>query len=998
MQKTILTIVLAALCLNFIGKAQSPDNNKPSQKQTTSGKVISANNNEALPGATIKITTTNQTILTNDRGEFTLNLANGKYSLSVYYLSCETKNIEIEVPLKEQLIIKLETEEQTLKEVEINTGYYTVKDKERTGSISRVTAETIAKQPVSNPLSALVGWMTGVNIVQNSGLPGAGFSVQIRGQNSLRTFPTNPVDGNTPLYIVDGVPFAAATMQRLGAEAVQQSSPLNAINPSDIESIEVLKDADATAIYGSRGANGVVLITTKKGKQGPVKVDLNTFSGFSTMPKKMNLLNTEQYMAMRNEAFTNDKVIPTITNAPDLKLWDTNRYTDWQEKLLGGTAHNTNAQLSLSGGSNQIRFLISGNYGRETSIFPGEFAFQKGSGHNYLQYLSTDQKFMVGLANTYTISNNTLPNGSLTSQARFLPPNAPDAFNADGTLNWANGTWDNPFSYLLKKYSAKTISLINNLTLSYQLTKGLTAKANLSYSSLQYQENLKSPMRSLSPTTLNPTHNTQLATNTEQGYNIEPQLNYTVNFMGGTLSALTGISIQQNIRSGQITVASGFSSEALMDNLSNATTLSASSSYSQYRYAAAFARINYSYKSKYILNLTGRRDGSSRFGPGKQWGNFGAIGTAWIFSEETFIKQNLPFLSHGKLRASYGITGSDQIGDYGYLDSYSSSGQYLLPGLSPTRLANPLFSWEVNKKAEMAFEAALLNNRLRFSIAHYCNRSSSQLIGYALPDMVGFPSVQANFPATVQNTGWEFELGADLFKTPTFNWSTQFTLTRSGTKLLVFPNIGLSAYSNTLIVGQSLSLQRVNQFTGVNPTTGLYTFLDVNSNNSIGLEDRKLMPDYKPIYGGIENSFKYKSIELSFFTQFVCKKGYDYRISFLTPGYQQNQPVEVLNRWTEQAPNSNIQRYTQRSATTNSQWQTSDANYNSNLSFIRLKNVSLSWYLPQRWQKAMHLKAARIYAQGQNLYTLTRYKGLDPEIPGSVPLLQTFTAGIQFTL
>jgi len=271
----------------------------------------------------------------------------------------------------------------------IKAGYYDVKKREATGNISRVMANEIAKQPISNPLAALQGRVPGLEITQQTGVPGGNFKVQIRGQNSIRSI------GNDPLFIVDGVPYTNTPMS-FGETSqlilVNGTSPLNSINPSDIESIEVLKDADATAIYGSRGANGIILITTKKGQAGKTKVDFNFYSGAGKVASKMDLLNTQQYLQMRKEAFINDNQIPDVTNARDALLWDTTRNTDWQKVLIGGTAKTLDAQVSLSGGNKNIQFLIGGGYHRETTVFPGNGADQRISTHFSLTNTSDNQR------------------------------------------------------------------------------------------------------------------------------------------------------------------------------------------------------------------------------------------------------------------------------------------------------------------------------------------------------------------------------------------------------------------------------------------------------------------------------------------------------------------------------------------------------------------------------------------------------------------------------
>lgn len=330
--------------------------------------------------------------------------------------------------------IVLKADSLDMQEVEVNAGYYSVKESERTGSISRITSKAIETQPVTNVLAALQGRMAGVSITQTTGVPGGGFDIQIRGRNSLRP------DGNQPLYIVDGLPFSSESLgnTQLSGPILPGAgiNPLNNINPSDIENIEVLKDADATAIYGSRGANGVVLITTKKGKRGKTQFSFNTYTGAGVITRKLKLLNTSQYLEMREEAFANDGLTELPDWAYDVNgTWDRNRQTDWQKELIGGTAITRNVEAGISGGSENTQFLIRGTHFSETTVFPGDFSYGKTALHFNINHKSEDGKFAVNLSGNYVADKNNLLNTDLTRLATSLAPNAPALYSQDGSLN-----------------------------------------------------------------------------------------------------------------------------------------------------------------------------------------------------------------------------------------------------------------------------------------------------------------------------------------------------------------------------------------------------------------------------------------------------------------------------------------------------------------------------------------------------------------------------------
>ncbi|HLZ15714.1 MAG TPA: SusC/RagA family TonB-linked outer membrane protein, partial [Cyclobacteriaceae bacterium] len=676
-------------------------NNAPALPWVIKGSVTDAADNQPLAGVNIiaKGTTTGTT--TDADGKYSIK-ANENDVLVFSFIGYAS--YEMQISRDSVVNVELQQDVRRLTEVVINAGYWLVKEKEQTGSIAKVSAEEFGKQPVNNPLQALQGKMPGVYIQQLSGIPGGSFNIQIRGQNSLRNNSSN--NGNRPLYIIDGVPFTADPLGTPNSAAIiDGGNPLNNINPSDIESVEILKDADATAIYGSRGANGVVLITTKKGKTGKAQFSLNVYQGAGNVARKMNLLNTQQYLEMRNEAFANDNVAPgTYRPDYDILRWDPKRYTDWQKILAGGTANITNAQLSVSGGSANTQFYIGGGYLRESAVFPGDFADQKASLNFKINHVSADSRLKIDFSAYYLVDNNKLPRIDLTPKSLTLSPNAPGLYNPDGTLNWENSTWSNPLAFLRQEFSARTTNLVNNTIVSYRIIDGLTARVNLGYTEIQFNEFTSQPKSSFDPSRTIASSSTfaEKSTNT---WISEPQLEYKTKTGLGALTALVGGTFQASNSEGQAISATGFTSDALLHNIQAASSLAVtSSSVVQYRYSAVFGRLNYNWNGKYILNLTGRRDGSSRFGPGRQFANFGAAGAAWIFSQEEFMR--LPFLSFGKLRMSYGTTGSDQIGNYGYLDlwgttSYSYGGT---TGLYPQNLANPDYGWEINKKLEAGLE------------------------------------------------------------------------------------------------------------------------------------------------------------------------------------------------------------------------------------------------------------------------------------------------------
>jgi TonB-linked SusC/RagA family outer membrane protein len=946
-----------------------------------------------LPGVTVYVKGSSKSVISDQTGRYTIAAALGD-TIVFFFMGFKEREAVVN-SLSIDIVLIEDTAE--LQEVVINAGYYTVKDKERTGSIARITAKDIEKQPVTNVLATMQGRMAGVNVTQDSGTPGGGFTIRIRGVNSLRP------EGNEPLYIIDGVPYSSEStgFELTSTPTFGTSSPLNSINPADIESIEVLKDADATAIYGSRGSNGVVLITTKKGKTGKTAVNFNISTGVGTVTRMLDLMDTTQYLAMRRQAYANDGITAYPDNAYDVNgTWDQDRYTDWQEELTGGTAEIQNVQAGVSGGSESTQYLLSTSYRTETTVMPGNFRYNKGAVHFNMNHLSADQRFKLIFTAGYTAQNNRQPSTDLTRISRILAPNAPALYDSQGNLNWENATWENPLAMLRQEFNSRTHDLVANALLSYKLADGLSARTNFGYTELRNEEE-----RTLPSTIYNPIYNVgsaysslYLNTTARESWIIEPQLNYTKEFGDHTIEALVGATAQHLQTSKLHQYGYGFSSNSLIHDLSSASLkFIFASDTDYYRYQAFYARLNYNCGGKYILNLTGRRDGSSRFGPGRQFANFGAIGGAWIFSKENWLAES-KFLSFGKLRGSYGIAGSDQIGDYQYLDTYSSSGQPYqgVIGLQPDRLYNPDFSWETNKKLEFAIEAGFFNDRLLFTGAWYRNRSSNQLVGIPMPGTTGFASLNANLEATVQNTGLELTVSTENIRKENFNWTTSFNISITRNKLIAFPRLETSTYANTYEIGRPLAIRKVFHYTGINPDTGIYEFEDRDGDGAITYDgDRTAIADLSPkFFGGLQNQVTYKGLTLDFLFQFVKQDTYKYLAS--PGGFAINQPTGLSSSWQQPGDNTSNQQLTTGA---NSEVVNAFSNYTdsdgaiTDGSYIRLKNISLTYDVPLQLDGIK----CRLLFSGQNLLTFTPYEGGDPEfrVTGYLPPLKIYTAGVQ---
>jgi len=897
--------------------------------------------------------------------------------------------------LHPQVTVVLRRKVSALDEVQV-IAYGTTTRRLSTGSISRVTAEEIRRQPVSNPIMAMQGLVPGLFITQSSGLPGANVLVQLRGLASLK-------QGTGPLFIVDGVPLMLNT-GGLGQINAAVNNIFNTINPADIESIEILKDADATAIYGSQGANGVVLITTKKGRRGKTLADLSYTTGWGRPSRLVPLLNTKEYLAMRREAFRNDGVTPTAANAADLLVWDTTAYTNWQRELVGGTARTQNIQLSLAGGGTYTGFNLGAAYYTESTVFPAAQPYRRGTARMALNHGSTNGKFQLTVSTNYTADGKTLPVSDLVAYT-FLPPNAPSLLDGTGALVWTAGI-DNPFAYQKRKYSSNNTAIGASAAIQYNILQNLLLKASLGYNSTQLSEEATIPMTAQRPSATT-TGTAVWATAKAQSWVAEPYFEYRLDKGAHRLVLLGGASWQERTAASSQLSGTGYTADDLLGVPAAAASLTVENSSSLYRYTALFGRATYSFNNRYIVNAGIRRDGSSRFGDDSRFATFTSLGAAWIFASENLAGKR-SWLSFGKLRASWGITGNDQIGDYQYLDAWTSATAYGYAGspagVLPARLYNPSYQWEKVAKAETALDMGFFKNRLLLSVAAYRTRSSSQLVSYKLPVATGFASILKNLDALIENSGLEGELSARIIQTKTLAWQVGANISLQRNRLLAYPGLETSSDRLNFSIGQPLRVLFAYRYTGINPTTGIYTFEDLDRNGSFSSSDLQVVgAPMQHWFGNFSSKLSWRSLELSFLWYYVSQTGRSY-LSTLTvpPGALSSQPQWVQHRWNTPGAAAEVQKFTAGTASdAYKAWNLyrSSSAVLGDASYLRLRNLQVAWELPAVWQKRLHTTAVRLYLQGQNLVTITSYRGADPENQSltSLPPLRMVAAGIQLT-
>lgn len=1002
------------------------------------GRVVNENG-EPVIGATIIVKNSKVATATDQNGEFNIASVNLNAVLVITSIGYQAR--EVKITGKTVLEIELKFSTGILDETMI-IAYGKTTRRFSTGSVSKISSEEISRQSVSNPLAILQGRVPGLTVSATSGLPGASINVQIRGQNSLNSDPSASIfQKDNPLFIIDGVPFAPQNNNINQFPSVLSPgnnillnnpyggvSPFSTINPENIESIEVLRDADATAIYGSRGANGVILITTKKGKPGKTNFACKYYRGETYVPHTMAMMNTKEYFDMRHEAFNNDRIVPNTIlydqgYAPDLLIYDSVRYTDWKKYFIGNSSHQTDINASLSGGSNSTQFIIESGFHDESYILPGDFSYQRATVGFNISHTSPDKRFSLDFSGNYAYDENKSSGTPNLLSAFSMEPNYPDLLDENGNIIWTykeanlGGIYGiaNPMSFLMKTYRLSNYNLISHLQLEYNFFHDLRLRSNFGYNSVNSQEYSGNPAASQNPLF---TRNASASFGAVKlsSWIIEPQLEYIKTMKEAKLNIIIGATFQENTNSSTSISGSGYTNDALIFSVSGAPNKTASDASTQYKYNALFGRLNYVFQSRYIIDINGRRDGSSRFGPGKQFGNFGSLGLAWIFSAITPIKEKFSWLSYGKIRGSYGTTGNDNVGDYQYIarwapTNYTYEGSL---GYLPQNLFNEQFSWAVTKKLEAGIDLGFFRNRLLFTVVWYKNRSGNQLVYYPLPSQTGFGGVTKNWSALVQNNGVEIQLNYSVDFTKKISWNTSFNITLPNNKLLSFPGIETSGYATRYIIGKSLSVLNKFRYYGVNDTTGIFQFLTSKgtvTNTPVNISganfnDVQAIGNLDPrFYGGWSNTIKLNGFRVDILIEFKKQLGVNYLSQVYggtIPGWQFNQPRALLNRWKKPGDKAEFQKFTSQYndiAVAGLQYFSQSSGVYSDASYVRFKSVSVSYNLKSKYLHKVRLRDCSINIRAENLFTITGYKGNDPETQNfyGVPPLTTIAAGLQFS-
>ncbi|MDO7851656.1 SusC/RagA family TonB-linked outer membrane protein [Hymenobacter convexus] len=986
-----LLFILAAV-LFLINTAQA-------QTRTITGRVVSADKAEALPGVTIVVKGTTNGISTDPDGGFTLQVPDKQdVTLVVSYLSFKAQELMVK-PDQTRVEVKLAPEAAALDDVVV-IGYGTVKKRDLTGAVTSVKGEEVTKLPTTTVVEALQGKIPGADITRANGYAGQGASVRIRGNRSI----ANPSSSNNVLYIVDGV----------------QGVDASVIDPNDVESIEVLKDASSTSIYGSRGANGVIIITTKRGTNGKARLSLNAYNGVTQVAGYGKFMDGPQYVAFRREAF---RAVGTWNSpADDSKVFtpaqldaiNNGQYVNWSDLLLNN-GKQQNYQIGISGGSDNTKIYFSGNYFDEQGLEKLD-RYKRYTGR--LNIDQTVYKWLKAGAQTQlSYTNNDIRRDPLNQASQVAPLGTP--YDADGNLVTfpLGGTLINPLAdeqpgayqrnTKTNRISAAAYLEIDPLDgLSFRSTFG--ANFSTSEAGSFYSRNTIDGKGANSQASITNNQNRNLSWENVLTYRKEiGDHSLTLTGVGSILTFTNTNSFLGGAN--QVLPSQSFY------NLAGANqNIFDGSGFAENKLISFTERINYSYKGKYLLTLTGRSDGSSKLAPGNKWAFFPSAGLGWRVIDENFMK-NQKVVSELKLRGSYGISGNDVINAYATQNSltltqFSYNETTAAPAytISPT-IGNQSLKWELTNTADFGVDFGLFDNRLTGTVDYYDARTSDLIFPYTLPLLTGVTTVNRNIGKT-RNRGIEVSLTSQNFRGGAFTWSTTATFAANRETIVSLPNGNVIAddYRNSLIEGQPSQiyydyvkegiwqLGEETQAATFGAIPGDIKIKDISGpdgvpDGKITAADRTIIGSRVPKWtGGLSNDFRYKGFDLNIL--FVARVGQwissDYYAKYTRSGSSNG---AVVDYWTPENPTN---EYPRPNATRSLSYITTLTERQA--SFAKVRNVTLGYNLPKSLTSRLRMDNLRVYVSGKNLYTLSNLKDFDPEGEGVIdrPLNRVYVVGL----
>lgn len=940
---------------------------------------------------------------TDSKGQFTLRVSEDAKTLEVSFVSYATQ--EIAIGQQTFFVVKMQPAQDQLDEVVV-LGYEIKRKRDIAGATAQVKGKEIANLPVASFAKGMQGRMAGVQVISNNGVPGGNMSVRIRGIGSINA-------GIAPLYIVDGVQIASGDQTGL----FPTSSALNALNPEDIETIDVLKDPAAASIYGAQAANGVVIITTKKGKSGKSQVNLNVYAGMSQILNKIDVLTGPEVAQLGYEAYANrygPNASQTVSYLAQIggDVKNVKSY-DWQDLVFrNGTIQDVG--LSFSGGNDRTKYYMSAGYNKVNGhVIASEF--ERGSVRINIDHKLNDK---LTVFNTLTLSTFTQEGnpdaGAFANPFRsahlMWPGNAP--YDSAGNLILDRTKFFGSYNHNVlavaefSKWFANTKKLIGSFGMNYQITKTFNFRTTFSTDYSYVDETRFYDPRTPDGQSVNGRVNKN--SNQFMSWQTNQVLSYNQGFGLHEVSALAGFEYKYTKQQGYSAAGTGIPIPLLNTLSATAVPLSPGEAFTDSRITGLFAKVGYTFANRYIANFTLRRDGSSRFGVGKQFGYFPGVSFAWKITEESFMER---FSDNNelKLRLSYGVTGNDRLADYGAKTSLGLSGDYLtLPGVAPSRLGNELLTWEENHSYNIGLDHSFFRGRVSGAIDYFVADRKKLLLAAPLPVTSGWGSINRNV-GVLRNQGIEVELQTHNVQTRSFRWTTNITFTHVKNEVTQLLE-GQSNIGTATVVGRSLNSIFTYKYAGVNPadgrpmyydTLGAITYLPVARDRYY--LDGTADPTW---YGGLTNTFAFKGFELKVFLYF---SGGNY-LTFEDGAFLQrsgstvdrNQARSQMRRWQKPGDITDVPRPyfggTQPGALSN--YFFSDRFYEKG-DYARVKEITLSYNLPSTMNRRLRLTQSRFYVSAVNLVTWSSYSGFDPELTGSdfgvYPQGKQITAGLQLT-
>lgn len=958
-----------------------------------------------LPGVSVVVKGTQRGTSTDGEGAFQLDVPDEKAILVFSFVGYKTQ--ELLVGAQSAITAKLLPDENALEEVVV-VGYGAVKKSDLTGAVGTVKAEALQERPASSLNQGLSGRVTGVNVSSNSGRPGGRANIRIRGASSLSV-------SNNPLYVIDGVILNAVDLQN-------GSTPIDYINPNDIASIEVLKDASSTAIYGARGANGVILVTTKRGTSGGGKVTYDTDFSISVAPRKLKLLNSKEFLAVEDLAYANaakydpvgwatgTKYTDPKTKRTNPKLFDSSGNplydTDWQKESFQ-KAFAQNHQIGVTNGNERGSYGAFLNYRNMDGIARG--SWQKRFSGRFVFDTQIKSWLKVGGTLGYTDQNekqvDQLDGGGITMMRQVLEelPIIPVKY-ADGS--WASNRdypgmegGDNPLRVSADRlYYLRTQTMLGSMYATIRLAEGLELKSNIGTNVINQRNDY---FAAKGMQYISDNGDAYVRNNRYNSWQFENYLTYNKEFAKiHSLNAMMGLSWQHVDRFENYAATQGFNDTYFQfNNLGAGSSPQAPSSNGQaYGLNSYFARVNYGLMNKYLVTFTGRLDGSSKFGIDNQYAFFPSAALAWRVTEEEFMK-NVPSISNLKIRTSYGATGNSEIPAYRALAGMANynvifDGTRNI-GIGISRMSNPNLQWEKTRQVDLGVELGLFSNRLNFELDLYRRKVNDMLLDAPLPLSSGYASIFSNI-GSMENKGVEFAVNSTNIKAGDFSWSTTFNISINKNKVLALSG-GSDIYSGNGVirVGEPVGsfFGRVHLGTWgtaeaeeakkYNMLPGDVKYKDLNNDGTINDNDRTIIGKGIPDgFGTFLNTFQYKGFSLTVDLQYMYGNDVLDRSIHSAEDRQgiANSYKTVLNAWTETNQNTPIAQIRPINAyyTTNN-----DSHKVTDGSFIRGRNLLLAYSFPATTASRLKLDRLRVYASVQNFFVMTKYKGYDPEVSNS---------------